>query len=108
MADVTRREIISTIAAGVLAARCRSTSPSTEAIAVLDWSVGALARAIRTGQFTSESLVAACLQRIARVNPTLNAVVRVRGEEALEEAHRADQIIQRGGQLAPLHGVPMT
>ena len=35
-------------------------------------------------------------------------MVELRGEEALAEAAAADEATARGGELGPLHGVPMT
>lgn len=67
-----------------------------------------LAEIIRTGQVTSETVVRAHLERIAAVNPSLNAVVQLLADAALEEARRADQRLARGTVLGPLHGVPFT
>jgi len=67
-----------------------------------------LAEAIRTGQLSSEEVVQAHLERIELVNPTLNAVVLLRVEGAIEDARRADLDVARGRFRGPLHGVPMT
>ena len=48
------------------------------------------------------------LARIDSVNPALNAVVELRPEAALQEATTADETITRGGDVGPLHGLPMT
>ena len=48
------------------------------------------------------------LDRIAEVNPKLNALGEVYGEEALKAADRADQAVLAGEELGPLHGVPMS
>src|SRR5215212_8938589 len=48
------------------------------------------------------------LARIDSVNPTLNAVVELRREAALQEAVAADEATARGYAAGPLHGVPMT
>jgi len=65
-----------------------------------------LAAAIRGGRITSEQAVRAYLDRIDAVNPGLNAVVQLRHEQAIAEAHAADRapLANRG----PLHGVPVT
>ena len=39
---------------------------------------------------------------------TLNAVVELRREAALRQAAAADEATARGGEVGPLHGVPMT
>jgi amidase len=72
------------------------------------WSAGDLARAIRNGTISSREAVQSVLDRIAAVNPTINAVVHVLAEEALGDAARADAERVRGAALGPLHGVPVT
>ena len=72
----------------------------------LTWSGTRIARAIREGERTSEEIVALHLAHLQRVNPRMNAVVRVRADEALAEARRADET--RGTSSAPFHGVPCT
>jgi amidase len=67
-----------------------------------------IAAAIRSRALSSREAVDACLDRIARVNPTLNAVVALRAEEARREADEADADVARGAALGPLHGVPIT
>jgi amidase len=63
---------------------------------------------LRRGEISSRELTEMLLARIDGVNPGLNAVVEVRREEALRRAAAADEAIARGGELGPLHGVPMT
>ena len=53
-------------------------------------------------------MVQAHLDRIAEVNPNLNAVVALCAERALDEAVKADAALSRGDCVGPLHGVPMT
>jgi amidase len=67
-----------------------------------------MARALREGEASSVGLVETCLERIAKVNPTLNAVVTLRAEAARAEAQRADEQLRVGGAVGPLHGVPIT
>ncbi|GAA5077611.1 amidase [Streptomyces similanensis] len=67
-----------------------------------------LAAAIRTREVSSEELVRSCLNRIAETNPRLNALVDVRPEEALAAARRADAQVAAGGELGPLHGIPVS
>jgi amidase len=42
------------------------------------------------------------------VNPTLNAVVDVLSDDAITAADAADEAVQQGEDLGPLHGVPIT
>ena len=45
---------------------------------------------------------------MARFNPALNAVVLLRGAEALARADAADAALRAGAATGPLHGVPVT
>jgi amidase len=67
-----------------------------------------LARLIRTKQVTSTEVVEAHLRRIEQVNPTVNAIVRVLADQALDGAAAADRAVAAGHPLGPLHGVPLT
>jgi amidase len=64
------------------------------------------ARAIRRGEITSLELTKHILDRIERYNPTLNAVVTILGEDALNRARAADEALSKGELWGPLHGVP--
>src|SRR5579862_6844350 len=52
-------------------------------------------------------LTRACLERIAQLNPVLNAFITVTADGALEQARRAEAEIQRGEWKGPLHGIPI-
>lgn len=73
---------------------------------VLTLSATELARMIRSGEISSRRVVEAHIEYIERVNPTLNAIVKDRFVEARREADRADELMQDGADLPPLHGVP--
>jgi amidase len=75
---------------------------------VLADSAGAAADLIRRREVSSAELTRLVLDRLDAVNPELNAVVELRREAALREAAAADEVIARGEQAGPLHGVPMT
>ena len=64
------------------------------------------AEMIAGGDVSSRELTEACLERIARLNPTLNAFRVVFAERALTEADQADGR-RRGGDKRPLLGVPV-
>jgi amidase len=66
-----------------------------------------LAEAIRVKQVSSLEVVRACLRRIAEVNPTINAIVRL-ADDAEDQARRADAALAAGEIHGPLHGVPFT
>src|SRR5262245_42875701 len=72
-----------------------------------------LARAIRNGRLSSKDATGAHLDRIERLNGTINALVVVDREGALKAARAADRALarkngKRDGDLGPLHGVPIT
>lgn len=67
-----------------------------------------LARRIARGETTSLSLVDLCLDRIARLDGAINAVVLKRVEAARDAARRADEACAKGLAGGPLHGVPIT
>lgn len=66
-----------------------------------------LAGMIRDGKVSSTEVVRTHLDRIAEVNPQLNAVVQL-APNALERAAVADDAVARGEPLGALHGVPFT
>lgn len=68
-----------------------------------------LARAIRNGRLSSREATERHLERIARLNGPLNALVIVDGERALKAARAADRArTAKKAKLGPLHGVPIT
>jgi amidase len=68
----------------------------------------ALARKLRRREISSEELMRLYLDRIARHNPRINAVVVLDGDKALAQARDADREMARGEVRGPLHGLPMT
>jgi amidase len=68
-------------------------------------SAGDAATAIRDRSISSAELTQRMLDRIAKFNPKLNAVVNVLSDQAMDEARRRDAV--RPGDGAPLHGVPI-
>ncbi|MBR1218840.1 amidase family protein [Bradyrhizobium sp. U87765 SZCCT0131] len=72
------------------------------------WSATELGQAIGDRSISSREAVQASLDRIAAVNPTVNAVVQVLADEALAAADQADAAVKAGLALGPLHGVPVT
>jgi Asp-tRNA(Asn)/Glu-tRNA(Gln) amidotransferase A subunit family amidase len=68
----------------------------------------ALAELIATKQVSSREVVQAHLDRIADVNPKINAIVTLLAADALRAADAADAAVARGVALGPLHGVPVT
>ena len=71
--------------------------------------VAGLGRAIRNGRLSSVEATEAHLERIARINGPLNALVVVDRAGAMRAARAADRArASKGARLGPLHGVPIT
>lgn len=66
-----------------------------------------LAAMIRRRELSARELLAATLDRIDAVNPTVNAIVTLVPEMAEEWAAAADAAIARGDETGPLHGLPI-
>jgi amidase len=64
------------------------------------------AELIRAGEVSSRELVELYLERIERIDPKLNAFVRVLGERALADADQADARL-KAGEERPMLGVPI-
>jgi amidase len=64
------------------------------------------AQLVRSGEVSSRELVEVCLDRIAALDPQLNAFRTVYGERAALEADQAQARLQ-GGDERPLLGVPI-
>ena len=69
------------------------------------FSVTELVRLIRRGEVSPVEIAEACLRRIERVNPSLNAIVTL-APDTLERAREAAAM--RGDDLGALHGIPFT
>ncbi len=67
-----------------------------------------LGRLIRERELSAVEAVQLYLDRIDRLNPSLNAVVTVQAEAALERAGQADRALARGVVWGLFHGVPIT
>ena len=67
-----------------------------------------LAAAYRTGGLSPLEVTRALLDRIDRLNPTLNAFLHIAREPALAAAAASHEAIQLGHDRGPLEGVPVT
>ncbi|MDI9888388.1 amidase [Streptomyces sp. HNM0645] len=68
----------------------------------------AQAEAVRDGDLSAVELVDSHLDRIADVNPQVNAVTQLMAERAREAAAQTDSRRAAGEELGPLAGVPFT
>jgi len=77
---------------------------------LLSLSAKELSRRIAEGELTARDACEVHIARIEEVNPTLNAVVAQRFEQARREADAADALRSQvpASSLPPLHGVPCT
>jgi Asp-tRNA(Asn)/Glu-tRNA(Gln) amidotransferase A subunit family amidase len=67
-----------------------------------------IAQAIRSKKISPVEIVELHLKRIEALQPKLNAFVHLDPEGAREQARAAENLVLRGAQLGPLHGVPLT
>jgi aspartyl-tRNA(Asn)/glutamyl-tRNA(Gln) amidotransferase subunit A len=70
-------------------------------------SISELSQRLRRREVSPFEITRAGLERIERLNPSLNAFITVMAESALSEARRAESEILRGEWRGPLHGVPV-
>jgi aspartyl-tRNA(Asn)/glutamyl-tRNA(Gln) amidotransferase subunit A len=68
----------------------------------------ALAELIRTKEVSPVEVMQAHLDRIAEVNPKVNAIVTLMAKDALQQAKVAEQAVMKGDELGVFHGVPFT
>ena len=66
-----------------------------------------LAARLRKGDVSARDVMSAHLERIARVNPQVNAIVTLAPDRALADATRADEARAQRRPLGPLHGLPV-
>ena len=65
------------------------------------------AERIRTREFSSREVTAACVERIERHAGALNCFTRFDPDAALAQADAADRALAAGDAPGPLHGVPL-
>jgi len=109
--DWSRRDFLKTTAGAWTAAAWSGAAAAAQAPAAGDdlaWlSLAEASALLRDGKVTSLELTRACLARIERLNPTLNAFITVTGSQALRDAKAADTEIAQNRRRGPLHGVPI-
>src|SRR5687767_6013709 len=66
-----------------------------------------LARLLREKKISAREVLEAHLKQIARVNPTVNAIVTLVPELALARAKQCDEAAAMGRFFGPLHGLPV-
>ncbi|GAA5202357.1 amidase [Microbacterium jejuense] len=81
---------------------------STDAALPATASARDIAAAVRRRELSAREVIEAHLDRIARVNPGVNALTVVFADRAREAASTIDSALAAGRELGPLAGVPMS
>jgi amidase len=66
-----------------------------------------IVEAIKTREVSPVEVAQTCLDQIAELNPSLNAVVTI-SPDVIEQAKAAEAAVIRGDTIGALHGVPVT
>jgi len=103
----TRREFLQTTAGACAAAAASVSAQSRPPDDLAALSMVEAGELLRTRKVSPSELTNACLARIDRLNPVLNAFITVMREEALADAKAAEAEIGRGRRRGPLHGIPI-
>ena len=75
---------------------------------IWEWTATQIAAQVRARRVSAVEVTQAHLDRLAAVNPSINAVVQEFPEEALDAARSVDAELDRGEDLGALCGVPVT
>jgi Asp-tRNA(Asn)/Glu-tRNA(Gln) amidotransferase A subunit family amidase len=67
-----------------------------------------MADLVRRKKISPLELLDAHLGQIEKLNPTLNAFVQIDADAARRQARAAEAAVMHGGELGPLHGVPLS
>jgi aspartyl-tRNA(Asn)/glutamyl-tRNA(Gln) amidotransferase subunit A len=79
--------------------------PSSDELAYA--SIAEIGPKIRRGEVSPVELTQACLDRVGRLEPQVNAFITLTADAALEQARQAEHDIQHGHYRGPLHGIPI-
>src|ERR1700743_154039 len=74
---------------------------------IMQMDAGRIAELVANRELSPVEVMQAHLDRIAEVNPKVNAIVTL-ADRALEDAKNAKKTLLSGQKLGPLHGVPFT
>lgn len=94
------------LAAGAMAGAPATAVPVTDADLAFT-SAREMAAMIASREISATEVATYFLGRVDRLNPALNAFTKVMHDQALRQAAELDAKQARGGQLPPLHGVPV-
>ncbi len=102
---INRREFVRTSLA--TAAVLGSARTPAEATGLTELTLQQASAALRRKDLSPVDLTRACLDRIATLDPRLNAFITVGPDQALEQARERERELARGQQRGPLHGIPL-
>lgn len=102
---LSRRTLLS--AATIAATPIRSSSKARAAADPLDWTLNEAADALNKRKVSTEELTTLCLARIKKLEPALNAVIKLQEETALEQARECDRRRAAHRTLSLLYGIPI-
>lgn len=94
----TRREALGALLAAPVAGLAASP---------MQWTLQQASEQIRMKMISPVELTRACLDRIALLNPRLNAFITVMSEQALDQARALEAELHAGSWRGPLHGIPI-
>ncbi len=104
-AVINRRDLVrNALGAAALAAGPRGWAADAD---VAGLTLHQAAAALRRRTLSPVDLTRACLDRIAALDPRLNAFITVLPGEALAQARERERELSRGQRRGPLHGIPV-
>jgi len=104
----TRRTLLkSAISSGAGSLLLRSEPPAQRPSDLTRLSLREASALVRRKAVSPVELTEACLARIERLNPVLNAFITVTADQALQQAREAEAEIHKGNLRGPLHGMPI-
>jgi aspartyl-tRNA(Asn)/glutamyl-tRNA(Gln) amidotransferase subunit A len=74
---------------------------------MIDLTITEASDLLRQKKLSPVDLTKACLDRIDRLNPTLNAFITITRESAIADAETAERELHQGDWRGPLHGIPI-
>jgi aspartyl-tRNA(Asn)/glutamyl-tRNA(Gln) amidotransferase subunit A len=75
---------------------------------ILNLTIKDLSKLISAREISPVDLIEATLERIAKLNPTLNAFITVLEDSARRDAKNSELLIKEGKYKGPLHGIPIS
>ena len=96
----TRRETLAMLLAASAGAQTVSSSAT-------DWTLTQASEQLRRGKISPVELTRACLSRIEKLNPKINAYITVMAEQSLAQARDLEAELHAGKSRGPLHGIPI-